>query len=159
LKDAPRNAWVEAQVGIGGPLLGTLGAGICLAAYVYTGNGLFAALAYTGFFLNLFNLAPVGFLDGGRIVTALSPWLWLVGIVVLGYMLVEHFNFLLLLIFLMSLPRVFSLFRPRTEEELRYFEVTPGRRRAMGACYFGLVALLVWGMRISHIHPTRLAQL
>src|SRR5581483_6018334 len=29
LKEAPKNAWVEAQVGIGGPLLGTFGAVIC----------------------------------------------------------------------------------------------------------------------------------
>ena len=34
-----------------------------------------------GYFLNLFNLAPVGMLDGGRIVTALSPWLWFPGFV------------------------------------------------------------------------------
>src|SRR5690242_13791714 len=27
LKEAPRNAWIESQVGIGGPMLGTLGAG------------------------------------------------------------------------------------------------------------------------------------
>src|SRR5262249_46500674 len=95
LKEAPRNAWIEAQVGIGGPLLGTAGAAICYAIYRQTGNELFAALAYTGFFLNLFNLAPVGFLDGGRIVTALSPWLWLVGIALVGYLLLAHFNFLL----------------------------------------------------------------
>src|SRR5207245_2511233 len=73
LKEAPRNAWIEAQVGIGGPMLGTLGAGLCELVHLATGNPLFRALAYTGFFLNLFNLAPVGFLDGGRIVTALSP--------------------------------------------------------------------------------------
>ena len=73
LKDAPRNAWVEACVGIGGPLLGSLGAALCAAAYQFTGQPIFRALAYTGFFLNLFNLAPIGFLDGGRIATALSP--------------------------------------------------------------------------------------
>jgi Zn-dependent protease len=73
LKEAPRNAWIEAQVGIGGPLLGTLGAVLCEMIYLATGNPMFRALAYTGFFLNLFNLAPVRFLDGGRIVTALSP--------------------------------------------------------------------------------------
>src|SRR5436190_267033 len=71
LKEAPRNAWIEAQVGIGGPMLGTLGAGICEVIYLAGGNPLFRALAYSGFFLNLFNLMPVGFLDGGRIVTAL----------------------------------------------------------------------------------------
>src|SRR5438105_4852556 len=74
LKEAPPNAWIEAQVGIGGALLGTLGAGACFLIGVFTGNPLFLALAYAGFFLNLFNMLPVGFLDGGRIVTALSPW-------------------------------------------------------------------------------------
>ena len=29
LKEAPRNAWVEADVGIGGPLLGAFGAAVC----------------------------------------------------------------------------------------------------------------------------------
>ena len=29
LKDAPRNAWMEACVGIGGPMLGSLGALVC----------------------------------------------------------------------------------------------------------------------------------
>ncbi|MCX6954432.1 MAG: site-2 protease family protein, partial [Verrucomicrobia bacterium] len=29
LKDTPKNAWIEACVGIGGPLLGTLGAALC----------------------------------------------------------------------------------------------------------------------------------
>ncbi len=31
LKDAPRNAWMEACVGIGGPMLGTFGALVCNA--------------------------------------------------------------------------------------------------------------------------------
>src|SRR5207247_8044839 len=71
LKEAPRNAWIEAQVGIGGPLLGTAGAAMCDGLYLVSGYALFRALAYTGFLLNLFNLAPIGVLDGGRIVTAL----------------------------------------------------------------------------------------
>lgn len=153
LKEAPRNAWIEAQVGIGGPLLGTVGAVVCYLLYLVTGNPLFSALAYVGFFLNLFNLAPIGFLDGGRIVTALSPWLWLVGAVVLGLLMVAHFNFLLLLILLMSLPRLFSLFRKRTEEEARYFEVTPAQRWLMGALYFGLIIFLTLAMKLSHVPP------
>ena len=157
LKEAPRNAWIEAQVGIGGPLLGTLGAVLCYGFYLVTGHPLFSALAYTGFFLNLFNLAPVGFLDGGRVATALSPWLWLVGIVIVGalmvrdFMLYHHFNFLLALIFIFSLPRIFSLFRKRTDEEQRYFEVTPAQRWTMAALYFGLVIFLVLGMKVAHV--------
>jgi Zn-dependent protease len=153
LKEAPRNAWIEAQVGIGGPLLGSLGAAACEGIYLATGNELFRGLAFTGFFLNLFNLAPVGFLDGGRIVTALSPWLWLVGIVVVGAMLLVHPNFLLFLIFLFSLPRIFFLFRRKTEEERRYFEVTPAQRFIMATLYFGLVAALVAAMTATHTPP------
>jgi Zn-dependent protease len=151
LKEAPRNAWIEAQVGIGGPLLGTFGAAICELIYLATGNLMFRALAYTGFFLNLFNLAPVGFLDGGRIVTALSPWLWLVGFAIMVFLTILHFNFIVLLILIFSVPRLYFLFRRKSEEELRYFEVTPAQRWTMAAMYFGLIALLVLGMEMAHI--------
>lgn len=151
LKEAPRNAWIEAQVGIGGPLLGTLGAVICELIHLATGNTMFRALAYTGFFLNLFNLAPFGFLDGGRIVTALSPWLWLVGLVIVGGLMIVHPSIILFLILIFSAPRLFSLFRQRSEEEQRYYEVTPGQRWTMAALYFGLIALLVVGMQFTHI--------
>jgi len=157
LKEAPRNAWIEAQVGIGGPLLGSIGAALCLGIYYLTGIQLFAALAYTGFFLNLFNLAPAGMLDGGRVVTALSPWLWVLGVVGLGVLLVydlvnsSRVNPILVLVVLFAMPRVLSLFRPRTDEERRYFEVTPGQRWFMGSLYFGLILLLVLGMGITHL--------
>jgi Zn-dependent protease len=153
LKEAPRNAWIEACVGIGGPLLGTLAAALCEGLFRLTGNPLYRALAYTGFLLNLFNLAPIGFLDGGRVATALSPWLWLFGLAIMIALVVAHPNFLLVLILVLSLPRVFSLFRRRTEEERRYFEVTPGQRATMALLYFGLVLLLVLGMRLTHIAP------
>jgi len=151
LKEAPKDAWVEAWVGIGGPLLGTVGAALCEGLFAFTGNPLFRALAYTGFFLNLFNLAPIGFLDGGRIVTALSPWLWLVGAVVIGGMLILHPNIILGIILIASLPRLWSLFRARTEEEQRYFEVSPARRLVMAGMYFGLIAFLLFGMALTHI--------
>jgi Zn-dependent protease len=151
LKEAPRNAWVESVVGIGGPLLGSAGALLCEVLYLATGNLMFRSLAYTGFLLNLFNLMPVGFLDGGRIVTALSPWLWLVGLTVLVFLTITHFNFILLLILITALPRLFSLFRRKTDEQRRYFEVTPEQRLLMGMLYFGLIAALVLGMRLTFI--------
>jgi Zn-dependent protease len=151
LKEAPRNAWIEAQVGIGGPLLGTAGAAVCYGIYRATENPLFGALAFAGFSINLFNLAPIGFLDGGRIVTALTPWLWLVGTVIIGLLMVVQFNLLLLLIFIGSLPRLFSLFRKKSAEEARYYEVTPDQRWIMGGMYFGLIALLVLGMMAAHV--------
>jgi Zn-dependent protease len=153
LKDAPRNAWMEAWVGIGGPLFGAAGALVCDFIYLRTGNELFRALAYSGFFLNLFNLAPIGLLDGGRIATVLSPWLWIVGLVIITAMAVMHPNAVVILILLMSLPRIWFLFRAKTDEEKRYFEVTPAQRWTMAGLYFGLAALLVVGMHYTHIAP------
>src|ERR1043165_4559958 len=73
LKEAPRNAWIESVVGIGGPLAGGAAGGLCHVWFFVTHEPLWLALAYSGYFLNLFNLIPISPLDGGRIVTALSP--------------------------------------------------------------------------------------
>ena len=158
LKEAPRNAWIEAQVGIGGPLLGTLGAASCEGIFLATGNQMFRALAYTGFFLNLFNLAPFGFLDGGRIVTALSPWLWLVGLVIVVGLMILQPSVILFLILVFSAPRLFTLFRRRSEEEQRYYEVTSGQRWTMAVLYFGLIAFLALGMQLTHLPDETLPQ-
>jgi len=150
LKEAPRNAWIESIVGIGGPLLGSLGAAAVAACYLFTPNPLFLVLGYTGFFLNLFNLIPVVPLDGGRIVSAISPWLWVVGLLILIPYVVLYihgpFMFILLLIVLTSIPRVLALFRRRTQEQMRYFECTPAQRGVMAVLYFSLLISLYLGM-------------
>ena len=156
LKEAPRNAWMEACVGIGGPMFGSLAALLCHAAGIHFGVPLLIALAWSGYFLNLFNLAPVGMLDGGRIVTALSPWLWLPGFVLLAWLGWAHPNIIIWILLFMSLPRVFSLFRKRTEEEQRYFEVAPTQRGVMGAMYFGLIAALVLLMYVAQVELQRI---
>ena len=156
LKEAPRNAWMEACVGIGGPMFGSLAALLCHALGMHLGWPLFIALAYMGYFLNLFNLAPVGMLDGGRIVTALSPWLWLPGFALLLTLGLTHPNFIIWILLVMSLPRIFSLFRKRSDEEQRYFEVAPVQRWTMGGMYFGLIAALVVLMYVSQVELQRI---
>ncbi len=149
LKEAPRNAWVEACVGIGGPMLGTLGALACNSLGEIFDAPVFIALAWFGYFLNLFNLTPVGMLDGGRIVTALSRWLWLPGFALLLLLGWKYPNFVVWLMVLLSLPRVYSLFRKHTEEERRYFEVTPAQRWTMSILYFGLIFALISAMHLA----------
>ncbi len=149
LKEAPRNAWMEACVGIGGPMLGSLGALACNSLGEIFGAPIFIALAWFGYFLNLFNLTPVGMLDGGRIVTALSRWLWLPGFALLIWFGWKYPNFIVWLMVALSLPRVISLFRKRSEDERRYFEVTTAQRWTMSILYFGLIAALLVAMQLA----------
>jgi len=147
LKEAPKNAWIEAIVGIGGPVAGSVGALACHTWFLHTGSPVWGALAYSGYFLNLFNLIPLSPLDGGRIATAISPWLWVVGIGIMGWMLFQGFlNPLLIIILIMSAPRLINLFRRQEPENQRYFELQPGQRLIMSASYFGLAAMLAVGM-------------
>jgi Zn-dependent protease len=153
LKEAPRNAWIESVVGAGGPVLGGLGALLVGAAYFLTGNPLFLVLAYSGLFLNLFNLIPIVPLDGGRIVSAISPWLWLIGLAVIVPFLLWQISgagILILIIVAMSLPRTIALFRGRTADASRYFECTRGQRWIMALVYFLLLAGLGGAMGLLH---------
>ncbi|MDP5275197.1 site-2 protease family protein [Chengkuizengella axinellae] len=84
MKRNPRDAVTEAYIAIGGPVLGTAGA---VAAFLIGLNlggewgQLLLVIAYVGFLLNLVNLLPIHPLDGGRISTAVTRWLWLVGLI------------------------------------------------------------------------------
>ena len=73
------SALAEARVGLAGPILGSLAAAALLPIAAATDDEFWRALAFTGFFLNLFNLLPVVPLDGGRAMAAMAPWMWFVG--------------------------------------------------------------------------------
>ena len=83
MKEMPQNAWREAQIALGGPILGALGAAACWGLGEAMDSDLLVALAYVGFFLNLFNLIPVLPLDGGRAIGAVHPVFWVLGAAVL----------------------------------------------------------------------------
>ena len=67
IRDARLNPWRHALIALAGPFTGGLGAAACWAAGEANGSSLLRALGFTGFLLNLFNLIPVGILDGGAI--------------------------------------------------------------------------------------------
>jgi len=70
LRGQPFDPWRNALISVAGPIAGGLAALACLLYGEATGSDLMLALAYAGFFLNLINLVPVGFLDGGHILRA-----------------------------------------------------------------------------------------
>jgi Zn-dependent protease len=62
----------RAAVSLAGPLAGWIAAVACAALWWKTGNGLWAALARAGAWLNILNLIPVWLLDGGQAVLVLD---------------------------------------------------------------------------------------
>jgi Zn-dependent protease len=148
------NAVAEARVGLAGPVLGTIGAAACLPVAWVTGADLWTALAFTGFFLNLFNLLPVTPLDGGRAMAALAPWMWFVG---LGGVVALAFAFPNPIILLIAVVGAFDVYgrwtrRRNGDETTRaYYAVRTRDRALIGIVYLALIALLVLGMDATHL--------
>ena len=146
MKDQPRTPLVEAEVAIAGPVAGTLAALAACALYYTTREPLFLVLANVGFLLNLFNLTPFGFLDGGRIAKLFSRKLWIVGAIIIVVMYVLTRAPQLILIGFMALPSVLGRRGPPPGDD----QVTPSERLNMAFHYFGLCAFLAAGMYFSH---------
>ena len=155
LRQSPPNALVEAVVGIGGPLLGTLGAVACYGLFLFVPvchTQLFFELSIMGFFLNFFNLLPMPPLDGGRIMAAVSPWAWVVGVVGLVALIIRdlrHSNygiFILLLILFYGVPRVRSTLLARGRHD-PYYQINRAASWGIGVLYVALavtLSLLLW---------------
>jgi Zn-dependent protease len=154
MKGRPRDAFVEAVVGIGGPLLGGLGALLCLAVALGTDSLFFFALASTGFLLNLFNMLPVSPLDGGRITGAISRWLWVAGYAVGVPVLLITGSPILGLILVLGL---FTIYRTWKSPVAGYYQISPSRRVAVAAGYFGLLAALALGMSLADVPLAQLS--
>lgn len=143
LKDLPHDAETEAYVGMAGPLVGTVGALGCFYLARETGSTLLLALAYSGFFLNLFNLIPLAPFDGGRVTAAISPRLWLIGAPLLVALFFYSPSPLLILMALLALPNVLKAWRGvSTPEEQAYYNVAAETRVSYAALYLGLAAFL-----------------
>ena len=152
-----QNALAEARVGLAGPILGSIGAAVCILVWHATGNSLWEALAFTGFFLNLFNLLPVVPLDGGRAMAAMAPWMWFVGFAALIPLAVIFPNPIILLILVFAgfeTYKRWKLRRSPSPEQQTYYRVRPIDRALVAAVYLSLVALLVVGMHATLVART-----
>jgi Zn-dependent protease len=161
MREMPQNAWREAQLALGGPLLGTAGAVACWAMGAALDSDLLRALAYVGFLINLFNLIPVVPLDGGRAIGAVHPVFWLVGVVILGVAAVVWLSpFVLVIVLLLGGAELWSRgkswWQNRGTAGNRYYEIAAWQRVVVGAVYVGLAAFLFWAMSASQVAQDRL---
>src|SRR4051812_32246419 len=115
------DAAAEARVGLAGPILGSLATLVPLVIWLVTGEDFWRALAFIGFFLNLFNLLPVVPLDGGRAMAAISPWAWWVGYAGLIVLTVFWFSPIMLLILVFGGLESWKRFKARNTPEARAY--------------------------------------
>jgi Zn-dependent protease len=147
LRDQPRNSLVEARIAIAGPVAGTLAALGATALFLLTGSRIYLAVAYSGYFLNLFNLVPMAPLDGGRVAQMFSRRMWVVGLALMAGLFLLHPSPQLAIIGLFALLHAFSR-RASPPGEAEH-EVTPQDRTRMAVNYFGLAAFLTVGMLLA----------
>ena len=139
----------QAEIGIAGPIAGTIGATVAWIAFAVTKNPVFLLWAYLGFFINLINLIPLGMLDGGWILAVASKWFQIVGLVMLAAL--TYFigvSPILLVILVFSIPSIIARFR---NDRLAYYQSVPvGARLAMGVAWLVLIGYLGFATLGAH---------
>jgi Zn-dependent protease len=151
LKDGFPDVETEAHVALAGPLVGSTAALAVFILWALTGIEVLLAIAYAGFFLNLFNLIPLSPLDGGRITAVISPWLWVLGIPVLIGVFCYHPSGLLIWIAVLAFPQLVRAFKNRNNPEQQTYLAAPlSSRIGYAILYLGLAGLLAVLSQWSH---------
>lgn len=155
MKDQPKDAWQDAIIAFGGPALGSAGAAVVAVGASATDSQLLYALADFGYMVNLFNMLPIGSMDGGRIAGALSPYAGVVGLAMGGGLVATGViqNPIMYLILLAGGWSTFQRFYdPAGHRPPHYYNITPAQRGILGGCYFGLIGALMAGMAANSVH-------
>lgn len=144
LKDKPMDVETEAYVAAAGPFLGTLGAMLVYFWGRETGSNLLLAIAYSGFFLNFFNLIPLSPLDGGRMTAILTPRIWFIGLPMLVALMFYRPSPLLIVIGIAALPALREAWHydPALPEHRAYYTAPASVRLEYGIFYLALAGFL-----------------
>jgi Zn-dependent protease len=154
MKSAPKSVYDESLSAIAGPVFGVAAAFGALGLGVVYDSDLLRAIAYFGFFLNLFNLLPVLPLDGGRTVASLSPKIWLAGLLLMVGYEVWRPSPVIPIILLIGGFELYRRWKGRnTEASQAYFALTPQQRLNVGGAYVGLIVVILWAMHSFPLPP------
>jgi Zn-dependent protease len=152
VRSPQRSVAEEATSAIAGPVVGAAASYAVLEFSRATGSPLLQALAYTGFFLNLFNLLPALPLDGGRVAGALHPAIWAVGMGAAVLFLLWHPSPVLVFVLLFGGIEAVRRWRAHRAGQTGAYYSVPTRTRALIAAAYVAVALFcLWGMNAAYL--------
>jgi len=153
MKEHPTDAYQEAMIAFAGPVLGTAGAVAAGLAGNAIGSQLLIGLCDFGLMINLFNLLPLGSMDGGRICGAISKYTLIAGLGVGGALIVSGSvsNPIFYLIFGAGGYETYQRFFGSKAGSMPpgYYKITGGQRAALGVGYAGLIAFLIVAMNMN----------
>jgi Zn-dependent protease len=137
---------VRANISLAGPLFGFLSGLLAMGLYFSTGQRAWLAVAQVAGFINLFNLAPLGFLDGGKAMDAIST--------------AQRFAILVLsvaLLFIVGMDNFLPWFVLAAATAYRLYRRDVTEPHELTGYYFAAIAiangLLSWYcINIAHIH-------
>jgi Zn-dependent protease len=141
-REHPTTAVKQAQIGIAGPIAGTLGATVAFVLYGATQNPTFLLGALIGFGLNLLNMIPVWQLDGAWVLAPVSPWFQVAGLAAIALLAVVFHFVSVLLIFIAILGVGSARAAFRNARNPYYASVPTGTRLALFAAWLALVLYL-----------------
>jgi Zn-dependent protease len=150
MKGRPVSSYHDALIALGGPVLGTLATLPVLGFGAVTGSQFALALGHWGCMVNLFNLLPIGALDGGRIAGALSKWTLPVGIGLsaAGIYVFPH-NPIMYLTALSACVSTYSRFFGSESHDGHFWRMSTQRQLLIGGAYVSLIGILAGCMQFN----------
>jgi Zn-dependent protease len=151
----PENLEHDAYIALAGPLTGLGVSAACFAFGYQTHDVFWYMAAYVGAMINLFNMIPAMPFDGGRVAGALSPSLWIGGVIlfVIFSVWLRIPLFFVLLLGLMALPGVIATLRGYVDP--RYAGMTAAGKFRVGGWYLATIFALFYLMSITHVAVPR----
>lgn len=147
--ERPEKLEDDAYIALAGPLIGLVFATACYWMGVTTHDSFWTAAAYVSAFLNLFNMIPTPPFDGGHIIGALSPAVWIGGFAAfIVAALYFHINpIFVIIIGVMGLPAIVRAMRGYVDPRAHTIDAA-GKLR-VGAWYLATLFGLIWCMSLA----------
>ena len=147
----PQDLEHDAYIALAGPLTGLGLSAACYAVGDATNDRFWMACADLSAFLNLFNMIPTPPFDGGRIVAAVWPPLWIAGFL-LFVAFAAYFHvpiFFVAIIGILGLPSILAAWRG--QEDPRAAAMTFAAKLRVSVWYLATVLGLLYVMSRAHV--------